>query len=226
MSKNKELKHGLLNRLVKQKEDKEKEIKNPKRPPLEKLNTPEEIQKWIPSIKDDLEFYLYKAQVVHYSEDHIKLCRQKIQHLEGLYKAFIRKLTELTPEKLDAIPWTNRAYKRKRDDSSELTQKEVEFTPIPTPILKHRKLPLEKETCVPVENLDLMNKPLTFNFVEKEAISKPNDIHNNDYSNNKIEKSSLINIGLKSKQDLKTTIPHLKNTSSLVSYDYSSDSDS
>ncbi|GFR04987.1 uncharacterized protein TNCT_108001 [Trichonephila clavata] len=115
MSKNKEIKHGLLNRLVKQKEDKEKEIKNPKRPPLEKLKTPEEIQKWIPSIKEDLEFYLYKAQVVHYSEDHIKLCRQKIQHLEGLYKAFIRKLTELTPEKLDAIPWTNRAYKRKRD---------------------------------------------------------------------------------------------------------------
>ncbi|GFR04989.1 hypothetical protein TNCT_108021 [Trichonephila clavata] len=111
-------------------------------------------------------------------------------------------------------------------NSPELAQREVEFTPIPTPMLKHRKLPLEKETCVPVENLNLMNKPLTFSFVEKEEISKPNDIHNKGYSNNTIEKSSFINIGLKSKQDLKTSIPHLKNAFSLVNYDYSSDSDS
>ncbi|GFT27468.1 uncharacterized protein NPIL_127871 [Nephila pilipes] len=215
MSKNKEIKLGVLNRLAQLKENEEKEVKNPRRPPLEKLNTSEEIQKWIPSIKDDLEFYLYKAQVVHYSEDHIKLCRQKIQHLEGLYKAFVRKLTELSPRKLDAVPWTNRAYKRKRDESPESTQRGEEFIPIPTPILKHGKASHKEEICIPVPNLLLMDKPLTFNFDNKETFSNSSNIYNNDYSNNIIEDSSCISIGLKSKQGLETPVQHLKSIPSL-----------
>ncbi|KFM65886.1 hypothetical protein X975_18859, partial [Stegodyphus mimosarum] len=138
MARNEEKHFGRLNRLLLIKEKEEYEKAHPKRPRLEVLETAEEVQKWLPSIKEDIDFYLKKSQVTCYSDQQVEECRLKVVKLEKEFKAFVRKLKQLTPGTLHSIPWTNRPYKRKKTDVVDDTPNK-EFAPIPTPILEGEK---------------------------------------------------------------------------------------
>ena len=46
-----------------------------------------------------------------YPESKIKEFNQKIDHLQGEYKAFVRKLRKLDPN-IKETPWTERSYKK------------------------------------------------------------------------------------------------------------------
>lgn len=52
-------------------------------------------------------------QVTCYSEAHVEDCREKVNKLEKEFKAFVRKIKQLTNCPGEAIPWTSRPYKRK-----------------------------------------------------------------------------------------------------------------
>ncbi|XP_054710946.1 uncharacterized protein LOC129220539 [Uloborus diversus] len=160
MARNHEKHYGRLNRLFLLKEKEEFEKANPTRPKLDLLNTPEEIQKWIPSIKKDIDFYLKKSKVTCYSDQQIEDCNLKIVQLEKEFKAFIRKIKKLTPGVLDVIPWTSRPYKRKKLDCLEEAEPQKEFTPIATPLLNETK---ETEKRLEILDSPSMNEPLTFN---------------------------------------------------------------
>ncbi|KAF8782184.1 uncharacterized protein LOC129963527 isoform X2 [Argiope bruennichi] len=233
MARNHEKHYGKLNRLILWKEKEEYEKKHPPRPRLDILDTPEEIKKWLPSIKADLEFYLKKSQVTCYSDEHIEECKVKVNNLEKEYKSFVRKIAKLTPGKLNAVPWTNRPYKRKNDDIAEDQSSKKEFVPISTPILDQEK-ELVQETTLPLPNLPLMNEPLVFAF-DKETNSvqtnsqtvKCTDFETNatDTDKNYTPKKVTCTNYVETKNDV--AIVHQKmNASNLVNYDYSSDSDS
>ncbi|XP_035230703.1 uncharacterized protein LOC118202642 [Stegodyphus dumicola] len=98
------------------------------------------------------------AFVTCYSDQHVEECRLKIVKLEKEFKAFVRKLKQLTPGTLHSIPWTNRPYKRKKADVVNATPNK-EFVPIPTPILEGEK---PKEQQFHIQNLPSMDKPLYF----------------------------------------------------------------
>ncbi|GIX88221.1 uncharacterized protein CEXT_38171, partial [Caerostris extrusa] len=172
--------------------------------------------------------------VICYSNEHIEECKVKINNLEKEYKAFVRKISQLTPGKLDAVPWTNRAYKRKNNDSSEQPlKKEKEFVPIPTPILSKVKVSEEK-VFLPVQDLPFMDKPLTFNFDKEKnsAMSNSETINHNttnisgDIDKIEFDHKNLSNSSQETKQNIAVSIPSLENVYNLVNYDDSSDDDS
>ncbi|CAL1293070.1 unnamed protein product [Larinioides sclopetarius] len=232
MARNHEKHYGKLNRLILWKEKEEYEKKHPSRPRLDVLDTPEEIKKWIPSIKSDLEFYLKKSQVICYSDEHIEECKVKVNNLEKEYKAFVRKLAKLTPGKLDAVPWTNRPYKRKNNDFTEDLCPKKEFLPISTPILDQEKQPVQ-EIAIPLPDLLLMNEPLVFAFdkVTDQFQTNLEPIKYSEIGTNAADtncNSNLKKLIDKNHKETKNSpvTPQQKIVSSLVNYDYSSDSDS
>lgn len=63
-----------------------------------------------------------QSQVPCYPERKIQEFSSNIDHLQGLYKAFIRKLKGLDPQ-LTSIPWNDRVYQsRKRHCNEEASQ--------------------------------------------------------------------------------------------------------
>ncbi|KAG7487721.1 hypothetical protein MATL_G00026390 [Megalops atlanticus] len=122
MARNEEKHLGKLNRLWLQKEREEGRIKDvhEARPRLSSLNTAAAVKKWIPSIKNEIEYYLQQSQLSHYPERKIAEFQQHIEELGEEYKRYIRKLRFLDPS-CRHHPWTPRAYakKRREDDSPQ-----------------------------------------------------------------------------------------------------------
>lgn len=129
MARNEEKNLARLNRLILQNQKDENLKKNPPRPRLDTLETVEDIKKWLPSIKRDIDFNLKQSQVPCYPERKIQEFRSNVDHLQGLYKAFVRKLKGLDPQ-LTSIPWNDRVYESKKrhytDDITHQDQIEVE----------------------------------------------------------------------------------------------------
>uniref|UniRef100_A0A3B3S9V8 Si:dkey-86e18.1 n=1 Tax=Paramormyrops kingsleyae TaxID=1676925 RepID=A0A3B3S9V8_9TELE len=119
MARNEEKQFGKLNRLWLQKEKEEGRIKVPDRPKLSSLNTAASVKKWIPSIKNEMEYYLQQSQLSHYPERKIAEFHKRIQDLEREYKLHVRKLRTLDPT-YRHHPWTPRAYTKKRNGESVL----------------------------------------------------------------------------------------------------------
>ncbi|XP_072555529.1 uncharacterized protein [Paramormyrops kingsleyae] len=115
MARNEEKQFGKLNRLWLQKEKEEGRIKVPDRPKLSSLNTAASVKKWIPSIKNEMEYYLQQSQLSHYPERKIAEFHKRIQDLEREYKLHVRKLRTLDPT-YRHHPWTPRAYTKKRNE--------------------------------------------------------------------------------------------------------------
>uniref|UniRef100_A0A3B4A0R0 Uncharacterized protein n=1 Tax=Periophthalmus magnuspinnatus TaxID=409849 RepID=A0A3B4A0R0_9GOBI len=112
MARNEEKQQGRLNRLWLQKEREVGRLKDARdpRPKLYTLNTSTAVKKWIPSIKNEMEYYLQQSQLTHYPERKIAEFHLKIEALEKEYKSFITKLRMLDPS-CKHQPWTPRAYK-------------------------------------------------------------------------------------------------------------------
>ncbi|XP_026884381.1 uncharacterized protein si:dkey-86e18.1 isoform X2 [Electrophorus electricus] len=117
MARNEEKQLGRLNRLWLQKEKEDGRIKdvNESRPKLATLNSAQAVRKWIPSIKNELEYYL-QSQLSHYPERKIAEFQQQIENLEKEYKRYLKKLRSLDPT-CKHKPWTPRAYSKRRPDS-------------------------------------------------------------------------------------------------------------
>ncbi|GBM95101.1 hypothetical protein AVEN_3705-1 [Araneus ventricosus] len=177
--------------------------------------------------------HLIALQVICYSDEHIEESKVKVNNLEKEYKAFVRKLATLTPGKLDAVPWTNRPYKRKNDNFTESQCPKKEFVPISTPILDQEKKPVH-ETAIPLPDLPLMNEPLVFAF-EKETDSFQTNLEptkcsefgtNADNTDNNSSLEKFTDKNHKETKNSPVTRHQQIFASSLVNYDYSSESDS
>ncbi|XP_020354834.1 uncharacterized protein si:dkey-86e18.1 isoform X4 [Oncorhynchus kisutch] len=118
MARNEEKQLGKLNRLWLQKERDEGRIKDvhEPRPKLSTLNSASSIKKWIPSIKNEIEYYLQQSQLSHYPERKIAEFQLSIQGLEKEYKRFICKLQALDPT-CKHQPWSPRAYTKRSSDT-------------------------------------------------------------------------------------------------------------
>ncbi|XP_070765355.1 uncharacterized protein [Enoplosus armatus] len=119
MARNEEKQQGRLNRLWLQKEREEGRLKDAheRRPKLSTLNSASSVTKWIPSIKNDIEYYL-QSQLSHYPERKIAEFQLHIEALEKEYKSFIAKLRVLDPS-CKHKPWTPRAYCKRRADTQD-----------------------------------------------------------------------------------------------------------
>lgn len=71
------------------------------------IHLPEDLYNWY--VYDNFQ----QSQVTCYPERQIEEFTVKIDQLTKEYKAYVRKLRELEPG-LTAVPWTDRAYDRKR----------------------------------------------------------------------------------------------------------------
>ncbi|KAM9357654.1 uncharacterized protein ABDE67_003142 [Symphorus nematophorus] len=120
MARNEEKQQGRLNRLWLQKEREEGRLKNvhERRPKLSTLNSASSVKKWIPSIKNEIEYYLQQSQLSHYPERKIAEFQLHIEALEREYKSFISKLRVLDPS-CKHKPWTPRAYCKRRADTQD-----------------------------------------------------------------------------------------------------------
>ncbi|XP_058494505.1 uncharacterized protein si:dkey-86e18.1 isoform X2 [Solea solea] len=124
MARNEEKQQGRLNRLWLQKEREEGRLKDvhDRRPKLSTLNSASSVKKWIPSIKNEIEYYL-QSQLSHYPERKIAEFQLCVEALEREYKRFITKLRVLDPS-CKHKPWTPRAYCKRRAESED-TQRTV-----------------------------------------------------------------------------------------------------
>ncbi|XP_061540407.1 uncharacterized protein si:dkey-86e18.1 [Phycodurus eques] len=122
MARNEEKQQGRLNRLWLQKEREEGRLKDvqERRPKLCTLNSSSSVKKWIPSIKNEIEYYLQQSQLAHYPERKIAEFHQKLEALEREYKSFVTKLRMLDPT-CKHKPWTPRAYCKRRAVAQEST---------------------------------------------------------------------------------------------------------
>ncbi|XP_067453559.1 uncharacterized protein si:dkey-86e18.1 isoform X1 [Thunnus thynnus] len=134
MARNEEKQQGRLNRLWLQKEREEGRLKdvNERRPKLSTLNSASSVKKWIPSIKNEIEYYLQQSQLSHYPERKIAEFQLHIEALEKEYKSFIAKLRVLDPS-CKHKPWTPRAYCKRRAE----TQDSPSIVKIPRPCESH-----------------------------------------------------------------------------------------
>ncbi|XP_062857358.1 uncharacterized protein si:dkey-86e18.1 [Trichomycterus rosablanca] len=119
MARNEEKQLGKLNRLWLQKEKQEGRIKDVhvSRPKLATLNSVAAVKKWIPSIKNEIEYYLQQSQLSHYPERKIAEFHQQIEQLEKEYKCYLKKLHFLDPT-CKHQPWSLRAYTKRRKESN------------------------------------------------------------------------------------------------------------
>lgn len=120
MARNEEKQQGKLNRLWLQKEREEGRLKDvhERRPKLSTLNSASSVKKWIPSIKNEIEYYLQQSQLFHYPERKIAEFQLHMEALEREYKRFITKLRILDPA-CKHKPWTPRAYCKRRADTQD-----------------------------------------------------------------------------------------------------------
>ncbi|XP_008275678.1 uncharacterized protein LOC103354166 [Stegastes partitus] len=120
MARNEEKQQGRLNRLWLQKEREEGRLKDvrERRPKLSTLNSASSVKKWIPSIKNEIEYYLQQSQLSHYPERKIAEFQLHIEALEKEYKRFISKLRVLDPS-CKHKPWAPRAYLKRRTDTQD-----------------------------------------------------------------------------------------------------------
>ncbi|XP_008305459.1 uncharacterized protein LOC103376744 isoform X2 [Cynoglossus semilaevis] len=118
MARNEEKQQGRLNRLWLQKEREEGRIRDvqEQRPKLSTLTSAASVKKWIPSIKNDIEYYLQQSQLSHYPERKIAEFQQNIEALEKEYKKFITKLRVFDPS-CKHKPWTARPYSKRRTET-------------------------------------------------------------------------------------------------------------
>ncbi|XP_062412752.1 uncharacterized protein si:dkey-86e18.1 [Sardina pilchardus] len=119
MARNEEKQYGRLNRLWIQKQREEGRIKDvQRRPKLSTLNSVTAVRKWMPNIKDEIEYYLQQSQLSHYPERKIAEFKLHIEELEREYKRFLNKLRALDPSHKHH-PWTPRAYAKRRQDAPD-----------------------------------------------------------------------------------------------------------
>ncbi|XP_053549601.1 uncharacterized protein LOC128641075 [Bombina bombina] len=189
MARNEEKQHGRLNRLWLQKEKEEGHLKEvySKRPRLSALHKASDVKKWIPSIKNEIEYYLEQSQLTHYSDRKIQEFQEKIESLKKEYQSFLWKLRRLDPTCKDH-PWKQRGYSRKRtadgsaSDSGEHGGTRLLCTPILDSV-KNDVSDSEEDTCCVGEDKDptsgctnvhlqVQDKPLEFNIKK----SRPKDL--------------------------------------------------
>ncbi|KAL5017574.1 hypothetical protein ScPMuIL_007163 [Solemya velum] len=135
MARNEEKQLGRLNRMLLKKQHDEEREKNPPRPKLSTLQTANDVKKWLPTIKRDIDFCLKQSQVTCYPERKIEEYSQKIDYLQREYRAFIRKLRALDP-KSEVLPWTERGYSARKSKVQDRPQEQpisrIEFIETPT----------------------------------------------------------------------------------------------
>ncbi|XP_073449964.1 uncharacterized protein [Aquarana catesbeiana] len=168
MARNEEKQLGRLNRVWLQREREEGRVKDigSNRPKLGALHTATDVKKWIPSIKNEIEYYLEQSQLSHYSERKIGEFEGKIEALKKEYQSYLWKLRRLDPSCKDH-PWKPRGYTRKRTadgkvpswvDTDETNSGKLLYTPVLSKKAKeeHRS---DSEEEAPEERVNKLQPP-------------------------------------------------------------------
>ncbi|XP_057292477.1 uncharacterized protein LOC130621175 [Hydractinia symbiolongicarpus] len=109
-----------------------------KRPPLYTLKTADDVRKWIPSIKRDLDYYLRQlsgARKHDYTPAKFDEFEKKVEDLHREHKRFVKKVFELDPSQ-QGVPWEPKGYTSKRK------QNQHEETDVQIPNTKKKKIVL------------------------------------------------------------------------------------
>ncbi|XP_039590916.1 uncharacterized protein si:dkey-86e18.1 isoform X2 [Polypterus senegalus] len=77
------------------------------------LNSAAAVKKWIPSIKNEMDYCLQQSQLPHYPERKIAEFQERIERLRAEYQNYLRKLRALDPVNKEH-PWKPRGYSKKR----------------------------------------------------------------------------------------------------------------
>lgn len=135
-----------------------------KRPPLYKLQTAEEVRKWIPSISKEIDYCLRQlsgARGHEYQESKKKDFEQRVQDLEKERKRFIQKVYQLDPTQKDkGVPWQPKSYVSKRKLESV---KDGAHSSSTTTVEESKESPNE---TVPAKKTK--RKPIVLNILNKE----------------------------------------------------------
>ena len=113
--------------------------KSMKRPELNQLKTADEVRKWIPSIKKDLEYYLQQlsgARKHKYTDKKLNEFEKKVAWLEKEHKHFVKKVFELDPNQ-QGVPWEPKSYSTKRKAENNLQTIAKKKKPIVLNVLKN-----------------------------------------------------------------------------------------
>ncbi|XP_028666612.1 uncharacterized protein si:dkey-86e18.1 isoform X1 [Erpetoichthys calabaricus] len=126
MARNEEKQLGRLNRLWLQRQREEGRIQDVpyKRPRLSSLNSVAAVKRWIPSIKNEMEYCLQQSQLPHYPERKIAEFQERIEKLRAEYQNYLRKLRALDPVNKEH-PWKPRGYSRKRTSEPQHGDKDA-----------------------------------------------------------------------------------------------------
>lgn len=118
-----------LNRVYLNKQwEKEKELK---RPHLDTLTTAADVRKWIPNIKEELDYYLRQlsgARKHEYPPAKLNEFEKKVKHLELTHKMFVKKVLELDKSQV-GIPWELKGYVKRKSSTSEKLDEKPEKEP-------------------------------------------------------------------------------------------------
>ncbi|OCT84862.1 hypothetical protein XELAEV_18023021mg [Xenopus laevis] len=150
------------------------------RPRLSALHNASDVKKWIPSIKNEIEYYLEQSQLTHYSDRKIIEFQERIETLRKEYQSYLWKLRKLDPSCKDH-PWKLRGYKRKRTEEEKVPSwvesggAKLLSTPILNDTEQESYPDSEEEILIPEKtdneaakpdspniSLDVQDKPLIF----------------------------------------------------------------
>ncbi|XP_071449526.1 uncharacterized protein [Hetaerina americana] len=115
MARNYEKNFGQLNRWWLSKNPSNKPVKRPR---LADLNSVEEIQKWLPSVKEEINFCLTQSQVPCYTDKKVGEYHKHVLKLEIEYKRMLKKAKSLDSR---AVMYDGkvRPYIKKRKEDEE-----------------------------------------------------------------------------------------------------------
>lgn len=105
-----------LNRYVLAKREESKSTKKAVRPSIHSLKSAEEVKKWIPNIKKEIDYCLRQIECAtrrNYSDQMVKEFEERVERLEKEHWRFVHKVRELDPATV-GVPWQGREYATKR----------------------------------------------------------------------------------------------------------------
>ena len=153
MARNYEKNFSRLNRYhLAKNEDKKK--RDNSRPYLRSLSTVEEVKKWIPSIKKEIDYCLRQIECAtrrNYSEQQVEEFEKRIKTLEREHGSFVRKVFQLDPD-TKGIPWQGREYNPKRLKVRQLSRDATLQSKLLTERQERSQQLSEESTAIPLEN--------------------------------------------------------------------------
>ncbi|XP_046400298.1 uncharacterized protein LOC124166694 [Ischnura elegans] len=150
--------------------------KQQRRPRLADLNTVEEIRKWLPSVKEEINFCLMQSQVPCYTDRKVTEYHKQVLKLEVEYKRMLKK-AKCLDSKAVLCDRTVRPYKKTRMENKGEPSKSVIVLPVLDLSENQPESPIAeeeiRESASPNSDLPLKFEPITSHVNVVESNKKP-----------------------------------------------------